>query len=131
MTHSNERSLKTGYQVDEIYLHQSRQAIENLLAMACLSACRLYWLIYKGRHEADIKADQLFEAFEWKAVYVFFKEEIPLEPPLLSEVILKIARLGGYKPHKNTKPPGIKTMWIAYQQFTIAAHMYKNMSIKT
>lgn len=31
--------LKTGYQVDEIYLHQSRQTIENLLAMACISAC--------------------------------------------------------------------------------------------
>ncbi len=34
--------LKTGYQVDEIYLHQSRETIENLLAMACISACRLY-----------------------------------------------------------------------------------------
>lgn len=43
--------LKTGYQVDEIYLHSSRQAIENLLTMASISACRLYWIIYVAQIE--------------------------------------------------------------------------------
>lgn len=123
--------LKTGYQIDEIYLHSSRETIQNLIVMASISACRLYWLIYIGRTEVDIKAEQLFEDFEWKAIYVYFKEKIPQEPPALSEVILKIARLGGYKPIKNGQPPGIKTMWIGFQQFTIAAQMYRNMSTKT
>lgn len=123
--------LKTGYQVDEIYLHQSRATIENFLAMACISACRLYWLIYTGRTDAQIKAEQLFEEFEWKAIYVYFKEKIPDECPLLSEVILRIARLGGYKPTNQGKPPGIKTLWIGYQQFTVAAQMYRNMSSHT
>jgi hypothetical protein len=123
--------LKTGYQVDEIYLHSSRQTILNLLALACISACRLYWLIYVGRSEVSIKADELFEDFEWKAVYVYFNEKIPEECPSLSVVILKIAQLGGYKPAKDTNPPGIKTLWIGFQQFTIAAQMYRNMSIKT
>lgn len=123
--------LKTGYQVDEIYLHHSREAIVNLIVMACISACRLYWLIYIGRVEADIKANQLFEEFEWKTVYVYFKEKIPEECPPLSEVILRIARLGGYKSTKTGRPPGIKTMWIGFQHFSIAAQMYQNMSIKT
>ena len=52
--------LKTGYQVDEIYLHSSKEAIKNLLVLSSISACRLYWLIYIGRTEASIKADQLF-----------------------------------------------------------------------
>lgn len=56
--------LKTGYQVDEIYLHSSKEAIKNLLVLSSISACRLYWLIYIGRTEASIKADQLFEEFE-------------------------------------------------------------------
>ena len=99
--------------------------------MASISACRLYWLIYVGCSEINIKADQLFEEFEWKAMYVFFKEKIPDECPLLSEVVLRIARLGGYKPTKKASPPGIKTLWIGYQQFTIAAQMYRNMSSKT
>ena len=123
--------LKTGYQIDEIYLHASRETIENLMIMAPISACRLYWLIYIGRTEVDIKADQLFEDFEWKAIYVYFKEKIPQECPVLSEVILRIARLGGYKPTKKGQPPGIKTMWIGFQQFTIVAQMYRNMSTKT
>lgn len=123
--------LKTGYQVDEIYLHSSKEAIKNLLVLSCISACRLYWLIYVGRTEAGIKADQLFEEFEWKAVYVYFKEPIPDECPPISAIMLKIARLGGYKDNKHANPPGIKSIWIGYQHFAIAAQMYRNMSIKT
>lgn len=123
--------LKTGYQVDEIYLHTSKEAIKKLLILSSISACRLYWLIYIGRTEASIKADQLFEEFEWKAIYVYFNEPIPHECPSVSEVMLKIARLGGYKDNKWVNPPGIKTIWIGYQQFTVAAQMYRNMSRKT
>lgn len=123
--------LKTGYQVDEIYLHASRQAVENALTMASLSACRLYWLIYTGRVAESIKADRLFAAYEWKSLYVYFKEKVPLETPSLSTIILKIARLGGYKQKKNDRPPGIKTMWLGFQSFTVIAQMYYNMSTKT
>ena len=84
-----------------------------------------------GRTEASIKADQLFEEFEWKAIYVYFNEPIPIECPTVSDVMLKIARLGGYKDNKWANPPGIKTIWIGYQQFTVAAQMYRNMSSKT
>lgn len=124
--------LKTGYQVDEIYLHSSREAIENALIMASISACRLYWLIFTGRIEKNIKADSVFTELEWKSVYVYFKENIPLKAPPLAEVILRIARFGGYKNQKNAKPPGIKTMWLGWQGFTVAAEMYKNIiSTKT
>ena len=123
--------LKTGYQVDEIYLHTSKEAIKNLLILSSISACRLYWLIYIGRTEATIKADELFEEFEWKAIYVYFNEPIPNECPTVSELMLKIARLGGYKDNKWSNPPGIKTIWLGYQQFTTAAQMYRNMSRKT
>ena len=123
---------KTGYQVDELYLHSSLQAIENALVMAAISACRLYWLIYVGRVENTILANKLFEAHEWKSVYVYFKEPIPEEPPTLKEVILRIARLGGYKLAKVASLPGAKTMWIGFQKFSAISVMYENMlSTKT
>jgi len=122
--------LKTGYQVDEIYLHSSKEAIKNLLVLSSISACRLYWLIYIGRTEASIKANQLFEEFEWKAIYVYFNEPIPVECPSIAEIMLKIARLGGYKANKHAGPPGIKSIWIGYQQLTVAAQVYRNMSTK-
>ena len=124
--------LKTGYQIDELYLHSSRQAIENALVMASISAVRLYWMIYVGRVEKDLKANQIFEEYEWKAVYVYFKEKIPAEAPPLAEIIIKIARMGGYKVNKHAEQPGIKTMWLGFQAFGIAAEMLKNfMSTKT
>lgn len=124
--------LKTGYQIDELYLHSSRQAIENALTMAAISACRLYWMIYVGRVEETIKADRVFSEHEWKCLYVYFKEKPPTEVPRLSEVIIRIAKLGGYKPKKDAKPPGIKLMWLGFQGFSIAAEMYRNvLSTKT
>lgn len=123
--------LKTGYQVDEIYLHSSKEAIKNLLVLSSISACRLYWLIYIGRTEASIKADKLFEEFEWKAIYVYFNEPIPVECPSIAEVMLQIARLGGYKANRHAGPPGIKSIWIGYQQLTVAAQVYRNMSRRT
>ena len=124
--------LKTAYQVEEIYLHSSRTAIENLLVLVSISACRLYWLIFLGRAEPSLKANTVFDLFEWKSLYVYFQEEIPDQPPPLQEIIFKIARLGGYKHGKNAKPPGIKTMWIGLQKFQVAAQMYKQtLSTKT
>lgn len=118
--------LKTGYQVDELYLHSSRASMENALVMSSISACRLYWLIFVGRVEESIRADELFEDYEWKSIYIYFKDEVPEQSPPLMDVIYQIARLGGYKKKKKAKPPGIKTMWLGFQGFTIAARMYHN-----
>ena len=124
--------LKTGYQVDELYLHASVSAIKNALVMASISACRLYWLIFSGRVEKELKADKFFKEYEWKSIYIYFKEPIPHEAPMLAEIINKIARLGGYKPTKKSKPPGVKTMWLGFQAFSVAAEMYHNiLSTKT
>ena len=124
--------LKTGYQVDELYLHSSLSAIQNALVMAAIAACRLYWIIYAGRVEDTVSADKFFKEHEWKSLYIYFKEAIPEKTPALSEIIIKIARLGGYKPKKGGKPPGVKTIWLGFQGFTIAAEMYQNiLSIKT
>ena len=62
-------------------------------------------------------------------MYVFFKEPIPEECPTVSEIMIKIARLCGYKDSGHANPPGIKSIWIGYQHFTIAAQMYRNMAI--
>ena len=124
--------LKTGYQIDEIYLHSSRQAIENALTMASISACRLYWMIYVGRVSDTISADCIFKDYEWKCLYIYFKEPIPNEVPPLSDIILRIAKLGGYKHRKDAKPPGVKIMWLGLRGLTFAAEMYKNiLSTKT
>ena len=124
--------LKTGYQIDEIYLHSSRQAIISALALISLSACCLYWIIYVVRVDPECKADELFNEYEWKSPYIYLKEPIPSRPPPLADVIIQIARTGEYKVQKNVLPPGIKSMWLGFQALEIAAEMYKNiLSINT
>lgn len=124
--------LKTAYQIDEVYLHSSRQAIINVLALISLSACRLYWIIYVGRVDPECRADELFTEYEWKTPYIFLKEPIPKTPPPLAEIIIHIARMGGYKIQKASAPPGIKSMWLGLHALTIASEMYQNMmSTKT
>jgi hypothetical protein len=124
--------LKTGYQIDELFLHASREAIENALIVASISACRLYWLIFLGRTDENLKANYFFTELEWKSVYIYFKESLPEDVPLLKEVVLRVARLGGYKNQKKSNLPGIKVLWLGWQSFTVIAEMYKNvMSMKT
>lgn len=124
--------LKTAYQVDEIYLHSSRKAIISALILMSISACRLYWIIYVGRVEKECKADELFDEYEWKAPYIYLREQVPKTSPPLGEVIIQIARMGGYKVQKNSSPPGIKSVWLGFQALGIAAEMYKNiLSMKT
>lgn len=124
--------IKTAYQIDEVYLHASRQAIVSALALISLSACRLYWLIYVGRVDPDCKADQLFHEYEWKSPYIFLKEPVPANPPPLAELMRQIARMGGYKIQKTSAQPGIKSMWLGFQALNIAAQMYRNiLSTKT
>jgi hypothetical protein len=124
--------LKTAYQIDEVYLHSSRKAIITALSLISLSACRLYWIIYVGRVDPECKADELFNEYEWKSPYIFLKEPIPDKPPALAEIILQIARMGGYKMQKASAPPGVKSMWLGFQALNIASEMYKNiLSIKT
>jgi len=124
--------LKTAYQIDEIYLHSSRQAITSAMVLLSISACRLYWIIYVGRVDPKCRANALLSEYEWKVPYVYLKEPVPKEPPLLSEVIIQIARMGGYKLQKNTAPPGIKSMWIGFAALGIASEVYKNVvSTKT
>ena len=64
--------------------------------------------------------------------YIVLKEPIPDKPPALAEIILQIARMGGYKVQKASAPPGVKSMWLGFQALNIASEMYKNiLSIKT
>jgi hypothetical protein len=124
--------LKTAYQAEKLYLHASRQAIENALTLVAFSACRFYWLVYTGRHDQATSAAVLFERHEWESLYVYFKEEVPVTPPAVAEIVKRIARLGGHKHRPHDKPPGIKTLWHGFQLFSAIATMYQAMlSTKT
>jgi hypothetical protein len=62
---------------------------------------------------------------------MYHKLEIPKIEPSIKEVVLLIARLGGYKYTKHSAPLGIKTMWTALKIFYPITQMFYLMSTKT
>jgi hypothetical protein len=103
--------LKSGCKVEEREL-KSAERIKNMLALFFILAWRIQYIMVMGRKHPEISCSEVFEEAEWKSVYKIIKKSaIPETPPTLGELILMIARLGGYLTGKNRPPPGPKIMW--------------------
>jgi len=104
--------LKSGCKVEERQL-QTADRIKNLIAIFIILAWRVMFTMMLGRICGELSCADLFDEAEWKSVYkiVNKKKTLPKKPPSLGELIILIARLGGYVEQKNSEPPGVKTIW--------------------
>lgn len=104
--------LKSGCKVEEKQL-QSAQRLKTLIAFFLVLAWRIQYVMMIGRICPNISSGDVFEESEWKAVYriVNRNQPIPKDPPLLKDLIIMIASLGGYIGRANDPPPGPKVMW--------------------
>lgn len=70
-----------------------------------------------GRHYPDMDCSRVFEVHEWQSVYAMMtKKPPPQKPPKLKEMMLMIAKLGGFLGRKGDGHPGIKAMWVGLQR---------------
>lgn len=69
--------LKTAYRAEQVYLHQSRETIQNLLTMINLAACQTYWLIQQARAEQSLSATTCFQPQEIEALHLFYFHKLP------------------------------------------------------
>jgi hypothetical protein len=94
-------------------------------------ACRVLYITMLGRICPDIDCNVVFDDNEWRAVYtVIKKKRPPKEPPKLGEMILMIARLGGFLGRKSDGDPGAQVMWIGIQRmrdFTLAWETFHSL----
>jgi len=115
--------LKSGCKVEELQF-ETLQSTTNCIAMYLIVAWRILYLTMLGRSCPDLSCDVVFEENEWKSVYAVFKRKKPPNtPPKLNEIILIIAKLGGFLGRKSDGYPGATVMWIGIQRmqdFTIA-----------
>ena len=110
------RTIKTGCRV-EGRLFETLPRLLNCLAVYSIVAWRIMYLCRLGRTCPDLSCEVIFEACEWKAVYMTTHRNKPLPeiPPTLNELIRLIANLGGYVIRKKTQP-GPQTLWIGMQR---------------
>lgn len=104
------RILKGGCDVENKKLRDySRFA--KCLSIYMVIAWRIDYITYVARHDKESSCERVFHKKEWQAIEAYFnKGKVrKKKPPKLQELILNIARLGGYKPRKTM--PGVETIW--------------------
>ena len=112
------RVLKTGCRVEKIQL-ETTSRVKNCLAFYKIIAWRVMHLTYLNRECPSLPCTALFDDCEWKSVWrVTTKQELPKNPPLLSEFIPLLAQLGGYNNRPSEPPPGPQAIWVGIRRMT-------------
>jgi len=117
--------LKSGCGVEKLYL-QTKQRLENCLAIYAIVAWRLLYLTQVARNAPDLPCTVVFSDSEWKATYRIMnkKKPLPSEPISLKTMILLVGNLGGFIPRKGCEFPGIKSIWKGMQKVYDYADAY-------
>lgn len=68
-----------------------------------------------GRTCPDLDAHLIFDPDEIRSAYLLTKTRAPAQPKL-NEVLLLIARLGGFLGRKGDGEPGAKTIWLGLRK---------------
>jgi transposase Tn5 family protein len=111
-------TLKSGCQIEKLELG-SVDNLMNALAIYSIIAVNLLNLTYQTRKEPEASCETFFTKIEWKILYRYVNKgkAIPKEPPKLKEVVILVARLGGFLARKGDGFPGVKTLWKGYSKF--------------
>ncbi len=125
--------LKSGCTVEKLQF-ENLKATTNFIALYMIIAWRILYLTMLGRTYANMECHYFFEDDEWQALYVIStKKPPPLAPPKVNEMILMIAKLGGFLGRKSDGEPGPKVMWMGMQKmkdFTLAWKTFHSLPPK-
>lgn len=110
--------LKSGCQVEDLQL-DSGEKIKKALALYSIVACKLLNLTYNSRKNPEVSCEEFFSEREWQILYMLSNKtpNLPKEIPNLKDVVLWIAKLGGFISRKSDGLPGVKTIWRGYRRF--------------
>lgn len=99
------KALKTGFELEESCLEDGEK-IEKLIALVSVEAADIYALLYAARQETPPPPKTFFDDQEIKALQAIMNTNKDLN---LLEIVLFIAREGGFIKTKNYPFPGILT----------------------
>ena len=110
--------LKSGCQIENLQL-DSGEKIKKALSIYSIIACRLLNITYKARKEPESSCEQIFKKEEWKMLYILAHKnnKMPEQPTTLKDVVLWIARLGGFLARKSDGLTDLKNIWRGYRKF--------------
>ena len=106
------RTFKTGCKIEERSL-RTADRLYPMFALFMIVAWRINSLSRISRIHPELPCTVIFSEKEWKAAYIAINKAAPPPStvPTIREMLIMVARLGGYLNRKNDPEPGAKVIW--------------------
>jgi hypothetical protein len=123
--------LKSGTRIEELQLKDAK-SLQKAITVYSMAAFRVMQLVYESRHHPEVSCEAVLTKAQWKTLYMLIhnNNQVPKQAPSLQQAVMWIGRLGGHLGRKSDGPPGLKTVWLGYQQLCHAASVYELMTQK-
>lgn len=111
--------LKSGTKVEQARF-ETKARLLRYIALLSVIAWRLYYMTLFSRHLPEADCTQVLTQQEWKALYAVTHKTrtFPKKTPTVAQVVLWIAKLGGFLGRKSDGPPGVTVFWRGWQRLT-------------
>lgn len=109
--------LKSGFQVEACRLGHAERLARYLTVMSIV-AWRLFMITLIARTDPDTPCSTLLADGEWHVLFrkVNKGKAVPKKVPKTGDVVIWVARLGGYLARKSDGPPGTITLWRGWKR---------------
>lgn len=111
--------LKSGFKVEDCRLASANRLVRYLTVMSIV-AWRLFMITLIARTDPHTPCTEFLSALEWKVLFRSVNKgtSLPENAPSMGEVVVWIARLGGFLARKSDGMPGTVTLWRGWKRLT-------------
>jgi hypothetical protein len=109
------KTLKTGCRIEDIRL-TTADWLANCIALACITAWRIFWMTMLRRAEPNCAPAAIFADTE---LVVLERTTPALKPGQTRDLdfyLTAVARLGGYLARRQDPPPGTIVLWRGFSR---------------
>jgi hypothetical protein len=109
--------LKSGFRVEDCRLGHAERLIRYLTVMSIV-AWRLFMITLIARTDPSTPCTKFLADDEWKIVFlkIHKNKKLPKKTPSIGQVVIWIARLGGFLARKRDGFPGTITLWRGWKR---------------
>jgi hypothetical protein len=111
--------LKSGTKIEGCRLATQARLFPYFALMSVIG-WRLYWVTMYNRYAPSAACTCVLTDDEWKALYCVTHKTmtLPKKLPTVSEVVIWIAKLGGFLARKSDGVPGVTVIWRGWQRLS-------------
>ena len=109
--------LKSGFRVEACRLATADRLICYLTVISIV-AWRLFMITLIARTDPSMSCSEFLSKLEWTVLVMKSSSSanLPETPPSIAEVLISIAKLGGYLARKKDGPPGTLVLWRGWRR---------------